>query len=201
MSTVGKILIIDDNLIDTELLVSLFKRLPYKTLTAQSFREARFVIEKEKNNIILIFQDLNLPDDPTGISTARWCKDHCAHAPRVIITGYDDLKRRVELADLGAVFFLTKGDKITTLDIQPILNIIDNVEAAYQKGRLSNRSWRTTVCGVFVLIAAVFVYIQTHEIATSVGLAIAAFGFFAARDEQAAKVALRLLQISDNKEK
>lgn len=195
--TAGKILIVDDNPIDAELLVSLFKRLPYGTIRAQSFRECRLALQRE-NHIILMFQDLALPDDPTGIMTARWCKDNYPHVPIVIITGYDDLKRRAELADLGAVFFLTKGSRITTLDIQPILNIIDNVQAAYLKGRSVGRSWRTTICGIVVLCAAVVAWWQTHETATAIALAAAALGLLVARDEYAARQALKALNYNKN---
>lgn len=188
----GKILIVDDNPTDAKLLAHLFKRLPYTTLIAQSFRECREVLLKE-SEIIVIFQDLNLPDDPIGDTTARWCREHRPEVPLVIITGYEDLKRRIELADIGAVFFLTKKDRITSIDIQPILNIIDNVEAAYRKGLGSNRSWRTTICGLIVLASAVFAWWQTRETATTIALFFTAVGLLVARDEKAAQAALRFL--------
>ena len=104
-STFGKILIIDDEKDNTEIIKDILEDVSYTTMLARSAAEAKAVLEA--NDFDLILMDVWMPGQD-GISLlSEWHSDGF-NTPVVMMSGHAEPSDIVRAMKLGAVDFLKK---------------------------------------------------------------------------------------------
>src|SRR5467141_397172 len=103
----ARILVVDDNEVNVELLVVMLASEHYVVSTAFDGFEALAKIAAEKPDIVLL--DVMMPD-LDGFETCRRIKANpaIAHIPVVMVTALSDVADRVKGLEAGADDFLTK---------------------------------------------------------------------------------------------
>ncbi len=123
-STFGKILIIDDERDNTEILKDILEDVSYSTMLARSAAEAKAVIAA--NDFDLILMDVWMPGQD-GISLLSEWHSEGFDTPIVMMSGHAEPSDIVRAMKLGAVDFLKKP----LHDFLPILrNIMTREEPA-----------------------------------------------------------------------
>ena len=124
-STFGKILIIDDEKDNTEIIKDILEDVSYTTMLARSAAEAKAVLAA--NDFDLILMDVWMPGQD-GISLlSEWYSDGF-NTPVVMMSGHAEPSDIVRAMKLGAVDFLKKP----LHDFLPILRNIMTREEPYQ---------------------------------------------------------------------
>jgi len=107
LQTNPKILIVDDELLNRDLLHSFLTSLGYTTLEAENGKKAIENIIQEKPDIILL--DLNMPEmDGFEVLKIIKANPNTRMIPIVIITGLKDEQNHLKALELGADDFLIK---------------------------------------------------------------------------------------------
>lgn len=101
------ILVADDNPVNRELMAKTLRKEGYRTLTANSGKEARRVTETELPDLILL--DICMPGE-TGFDVIKYFKSNArtASIPVIFLTGLSDVDSKIEGFNLGAVDYITK---------------------------------------------------------------------------------------------
>ena len=102
------ILQIEDNLLDIKLVRGMLDKIAsfnYKLITAETLKDGCELIEK--NNIILVLLDLNLPDS-TGKQTFDTVINIAENIPIVLVTSLEDVELSLSLIKEGAQDYITK---------------------------------------------------------------------------------------------
>ena len=130
-STFGKILIIDDEKDNTEIIKDILEDVSYSTMLARSASEAKAVLAA--NDFDLILMDVWMPGQD-GISLlAEWHSEGC-NTPVVMMSGHAEPSDIVRAMKLGAVDFLKKP----LHDFLPILrNIMTREEPEQEVQKVS----------------------------------------------------------------
>ena len=130
-STFGKILIIDDERDNTEILKDILEDVSYSTMLARSAAEAKAVLAA--NDFDLILMDVWMPGQD-GISLLSEWHSEGFDTPVVMMSGHAEPSDIVRAMKLGAVDFLKKP----LHDFLPILrNIMTRQEPAQAVQRVS----------------------------------------------------------------
>ena len=104
-STFGKILIIDDEKDNTEIIKDILEDVSYSTMLARSAAEAKAVLEA--NDFDLILMDVWMPGQD-GISLLSEWYSEGFNTPVVMMSGHAEPSDIVRAMKLGAVDFLKK---------------------------------------------------------------------------------------------
>ena len=104
-STFGKILIIDDERDNTEIIKDILEDVSYSTMLARSAIEAKAIVEA--NNFDLILMDVWMPGQD-GISLLSEWHSEGLSTPVVMMSGHAEPSDIVRAMKLGAVDFLKK---------------------------------------------------------------------------------------------
>ena len=127
-STFGKILIIDDEKDNTEIIKDILEDVSYTTMLARSAAEAKAVIAA--NDFDLILMDVWMPGQD-GISLLSEWHSEGFNTPVVMMSGHAEPSDIVRAMKLGAVDFLKKP----LHDFLPILRNIMTLEEPEQKAQ------------------------------------------------------------------
>ena len=125
-STFGKILIIDDEKDNTEIIKDILEDVSYTTMLARSAAEAKAVIAA--NDFDLILMDVWMPGQD-GISLLSEWYSEGFNTPVVMMSGHAEPSDIVRAMKLGAVDFLKKP----LHDFLPILRNIMTLEEPEQE--------------------------------------------------------------------
>ena len=127
-STFGRILIIDDEKDNTEIIKDILEDVNYSTMLARSADEAKAILVV--NDFDLILMDVWMPGQD-GISLlSEWHSEGC-NTPVVMMSGHAEPSDIVRAMKLGAVDFLKKP----LHDFLPILRNIMTREEPKQEGQ------------------------------------------------------------------
>ena len=127
-STFGRILIIDDEKDNTEIIKDILEDVNYSTMLARSAAEAKAILAA--NDFDLILMDVWMPGQD-GISLlSEWHSKGC-NTPVVMMSGHAEPSDIVKAMKLGAVDFLKKP----LHDFLPILRNIMTREEPKQEGQ------------------------------------------------------------------
>ena len=127
-STFGKILIIDDEKDNTEIIKDILEDVSYTTMLARSAAEAKAVLAA--NDFDLILMDVWMPGQD-GISLLSEWHSEGFNTPVVMMSGHAEPSDIVRAMKLGAVDFLKKP----LHDFLPILRNIMTLEEPEQKAQ------------------------------------------------------------------
>ena len=97
-----RILIVEDEPAIRWTLAVLFQRHGVDTDVAESGQEAVRLLSLEARRYCAVLLDLNIPP-PDGIELAKFIRDRLPDTPVVVISGYPDLAKQIQNADLGSV--------------------------------------------------------------------------------------------------
>ena len=125
-STFGKILIIDDEKDNTEIIKDILEDVSYTTMLARSSAEAKVVLAA--NDFDLILMDVWMPGQD-GISLLSEWHSEGFNTPVVMMSGHAEPSDIVRAMKLGAVDFLKKP----LHDFLPILRNIMTLEEPEQE--------------------------------------------------------------------
>ena len=125
-STFGKILIIDDEKDNTEIIKDILEDVSYTTMLARSAAEAKAVLAA--NDFDLILMDVWMPGQD-GISLLSEWRSEGFNTPIVMMSGHAEPSDIVRAMKLGAVDFLKKP----LHDFLPILRNIMTLEEPEQE--------------------------------------------------------------------
>jgi DNA-binding NtrC family response regulator len=104
-TTFGRILIVDDEKDNTEIIKDVLEDVNYETILARSASEAKFIVAG--NTFDLVLMDVWMPDQD-GISLlSEWISEGF-HTPIVMMSGHAEPSDIVKAMKLGAVDFLKK---------------------------------------------------------------------------------------------
>ena len=127
-STFGKILIIDDEKDNTEIIKDILEDVNYSTMLARSAAEAKAILAA--NDFDLILMDVWMPGQD-GISLLSEWYSEGFNTPVVMLSGHAEPSDIVRAMKLGAVDFLKKP----LHDFLPILRNIMTREEPKQEGQ------------------------------------------------------------------
>jgi putative two-component system response regulator len=107
MDIKARVLIVDDNKINVELIRNQLKNLPYILHTAYDGEEAIEKIKKNPPDLVLL--DLMMPK-LSGFEVCRWIKENpdTQFIPVIVITALQELDDKLKAIELGADDFLVK---------------------------------------------------------------------------------------------
>lgn len=112
-----RVLLVEDNLLHTQLITSVLSRLSYEVVAVDRLSEGlRCLTEGEFAAILL---DLELPDSE-GLATLRAVTEPARNCPIIVITAYDDAQHALDALSAGAADYLVKG----RLDAQTMVRAI-----------------------------------------------------------------------------
>ncbi len=113
-SGVGRVLVVDDNPSNRELLVHQLQREGHHTLEATSGREGLAKLRSEQPDVVLL--DLLMPDlNGYDVLQAIRADDALRHIPVVMISGIKDQEGAIRCIDAGASDYLSKPVNTTLL--------------------------------------------------------------------------------------
>jgi DNA-binding NtrC family response regulator len=115
-STLGEVLVVDDDPDVRELLVEHLRSQGFRVATAADGRAAISAVERSPGHIGLILTDLQLPG-ADGLAVLRAAKQLNPGVHVVIITGYASLDSAIEAVRSGAYDYLTKPFSLGQLDV------------------------------------------------------------------------------------
>lgn len=101
----NSILVVDDDRIILDSLCEFLKLEGYNTVGAESYKQAANLIQKQ--NFLLVINDVNLPDGD-GLELLNLIRKNHPQTVVIIITGYGTIESAVEAIKLGAYDYLTK---------------------------------------------------------------------------------------------
>ncbi len=132
-----KILIVDDV---REYLYSLENALgrEFNVLAAASMDEAKEVMNKE---VELVLLDIRLNEEPQnrdGILLLEWCKENHPSKPVVMMSSHRDFDMAVDALNLGASYFLIKPINIPQLKAL-LRNIIEQARLSEENIKLKKK--------------------------------------------------------------
>ena len=179
-----RILIIEDNLNDAELLRSVLHVTGWHIETVREAAAAQRALDR--NQFAFAFVDLSIPG-MDGPSMIRWIKEHHPAVPIAIVSGYSEQRKMAELMDCGAVFTFPKP--FTSQDLKYILNFMDVMEAIFKQGAKLKPSWITNVAGVLAVGFGAWSF-YLHRDPTSAGMIVLGLGMIGALDQRALKLLL-----------
>ena len=104
-TTFGRILIIDDEKDNTEIIKDVLEDVNYETILARSASEAKFIVAG--NTFDLVLMDVWMPDQD-GISLLSEWVSEGFNTPIVMMSGHAEPSDIVKAMKLGAVDFLKK---------------------------------------------------------------------------------------------
>lgn len=111
MTTVKKILVVEDSAIVTKVIRHVIKSDPsIEALYAASFAEAKAIMDKHKPELFAALVDLNLPDAPNGEVVDYTLAEG---VPTIVLTGSFDEKRREMLLSKGIVDYVAKEGRFS----------------------------------------------------------------------------------------
>ena len=102
-----KVLVVDDTKNIRMLLTTCLELKGYKVLTAESGKVAIDTVQKEKDNIDIIFLDIRMPE-MNGTEVLKIIRDIGVICPVIIMTAYATVKNAIDCTKLGAVAYLQK---------------------------------------------------------------------------------------------
>lgn len=115
-STLGSILVTDDNPVNLKLIQAYLSKMGYHSVAASSAEEA---IERlQKDNIALVLMDIEMPEE-SGIEATkriRATKDAYANTPIVALTGHSEEELNAEVEAAGMNGCLSKPIQIAHLE-------------------------------------------------------------------------------------
>jgi len=122
-----KVLVVDDTKNIRMLLTTCLELKGYKVLTAGDAKSAIDIVQKEKDNIDIIFLDIRMPE-MNGTEVLKIIRDMGVKCPVIIMTAYATVKNAVDCTKLGAVAYLQKP--FSPGKVSAILNeILDSKES------------------------------------------------------------------------
>ena len=102
-----RILIVDDDVIITQIMQEALKWEGYETTVCTSIMDAYPCIQNQSYDLVLL--DLNLPDPKSGLDLLDFTKAHAPHFTSVIfVSGSGDTETVVQVLDRGADDFIVK---------------------------------------------------------------------------------------------
>ena len=119
------ILVIDDEVILTNIVAKALERLGYRVTAMNDFREALVLFEKEPDSFQLVLTDMTMPK-MTGDRLAEKILQVRPRMPIIICTGYSERLSEGKARQIGARALLMKPIEVNTL-AQKIREILDEV--------------------------------------------------------------------------
>lgn len=165
-----RILVVEDNPLDRELLVRVLKRLNCPIMEASSMMECQRAFSTHRF-FRAVFVDVGLPDN-SGSRVVTWIREHHPVTLIIVVTGDDRQATEMALYDAGAHAVFHKP--YTSAQNSAVMNLLEVNSAAYKAG-LAKRSWRTSACAGLALAATLASYLVEGE-ALRVNLRNAAIG-------------------------
>ena len=119
----GKVFIVDDEILMTELFASVFKKNGYLTQTANTGRDSLDRIARYQPDVILL--DINMPDYD-GFTVCRRLKrdPRTKNIPIVMVSGARNKEDVIEAKEAGAVYYFIKTAE---MDFPGIIAKIDSI--------------------------------------------------------------------------
>lgn len=104
-----KILAVDDSKMMLRIISSTIEMLSFEPVKASNGREALSVLEKEKDNVVLVLLDWNMPE-MNGMETLQAIKADARFSaiPVMMVTTEGEKKNVVRAIQAGAKHYLTK---------------------------------------------------------------------------------------------
>lgn len=118
----GKVLIVDDTKNIRLLLTTCLELRGYDVITAENGKVAIGILQKEKNNIDLIFLDVRMPG-MSGTEVLRSFSNYGMEYKVIIMTAFATVKNAVECTKLGATLYLQKP-----FSHERVNSILDEIE-------------------------------------------------------------------------
>ena len=115
-----KILVVDDIDNIAFIIKTILSREGYDAITAHSYNEARK--ELDKTDFDLVFTDVELGDNRTGVDILKVVKETNPICPVVLFTGYPNIESESEAFRLGAYDYIPKP--VTKDKLLHIVNMI-----------------------------------------------------------------------------
>ena len=129
-----KVLIVDDELGERDLLLEYFQSLGFEVATASTGREAIQLLQASNGFFGLVVTDLSLPG-ADGFAVLHAARQANAQAYVVIVTGYASLDSAIKAVRSGAYDYLTKPFSLSQLEVL-LGRIQDRVELEDASRRL-----------------------------------------------------------------
>ena len=112
----AEVLIVEDNIVNAQILMSLVQLLGGVATTVASGQEALTILEQQ--NFDLIFMDIQMPV-MDGITATRWIRHRGVKTPIVAVTANSDIGVRTKCIEVGMNDFLVKP--VRRSDIQRVM--------------------------------------------------------------------------------
>ncbi|MBE9169421.1 diguanylate cyclase [Pleurocapsales cyanobacterium LEGE 06147] len=132
-----KILLIEDNRADTQLLKQFFAKLGKKKIELIAVERLRDGLNylQQNNNFDIILLDLSLPDG-WGLENLAKIQQVSAEIPVIILTGVDDEEQALAALRAGAQDYIIKSQIFGSLLLRAINYAIERKQAEREKARL-----------------------------------------------------------------
>jgi len=137
-STLGEVLVVDDDPDVRELLVEHLRGMGFRVAAAADGRAAISAVERSPGHFSLILTDLQLPG-ADGLAVLRAAKQLNPGVHVVIITGYASLDSAIEAVRVGAYDYLTKPFSLGQLDVV-LARIKDRRALEHENRQLAKRA-------------------------------------------------------------
>lgn len=140
-----RVLVVEDDANDLFFLEQELRRAGIEWDLAKDGLSAQVMVEDKSKSWDALLLNLKLPY-VDGDKIAHWCHRERPGLPIVIVSGAvsPDMGKRIE--GLGTVLICVKPFQ----NLQLLLNIMGSNRMAFLKGK-SNRSWKTTTCGILTI--------------------------------------------------
>lgn len=170
------ILIIEDDVVFSQLLESFLKKKGHETTISHSVKTGLSLIEEKKFQLLLL--DYRLPDG-VGIDVLEWLHKHDKKLPVVIMTSFNDIRTAVRTVKMGAMDYITKP-----VNPDELLMIVEEALNKKTNGKAPLKQQKQFVTGN----SAVALQIQKHvEIVAPTDLSVIIQGESGTGKEQTAR--------------
>lgn len=131
-----KVLLIEDNLADAQLIIEILKEDPENTIEVRyADNMARGLEAITNGNVDIVLLDLTLPDS-SGYDTFMTVQKHNSTLPVIVLTGQDDMELALRIVRDGAQDYLVKNLVDYTMLARSIRYSIERKQALLEKDRL-----------------------------------------------------------------
>lgn len=116
----AKILVVDDEVGIRELLQEILQDEGHSVVTAENAKIATLKLREHRPDLVLL--DIWLPDQDGIDLHAKWCSDHLATMPVVVMSGHATIEHAITATRQGAADFLEKP-----ISLPKLLSVVENL--------------------------------------------------------------------------
>lgn len=118
----AKILVVDDEMGIRDLLQEILQDEGHTVITADNAKNATLKLREHRPDLVLL--DIWLPDQDGIELHAKWCSDHLATMPVVVMSGHATIEHAITATRQGAADFLEKP-----ISLPKLLAVVENLLA------------------------------------------------------------------------